>query len=55
MALSWRRVAGFKSHIVRFLDTDLTIIFLANSWETRDFKFARGLAACFYPDFALPM
>ena len=45
---------GFKTFIVRFLDTELTIIFLANSWETRDFKFARGLAACFYRDFALP-
>ena len=45
---------GFKTFIVRFLDTELTIIFLANSWETRDFKFARGLAASFYSDFALP-
>jgi CubicO group peptidase (beta-lactamase class C family) len=45
---------GFKSFIVRFLDTELTLIFLANSWETRDFKFARGLAASFYPEFALP-
>jgi CubicO group peptidase (beta-lactamase class C family) len=45
---------GFKSFIVRFLDTELTIIFLANSWETRDFKFARGLAASFYSDFKLP-
>jgi len=45
---------GFKSHIVRFLDTKLTIIFLANSWETRDFKLARALAASFYPAFALP-
>jgi CubicO group peptidase (beta-lactamase class C family) len=45
---------GFKTFIVRFLDTQLTIIFLANSWETRDFKLARGLAACFYPQFALP-
>jgi CubicO group peptidase (beta-lactamase class C family) len=45
---------GFKSFIVRFLDTELTLIFLANSWETRDFKFARGLAAGFYPAFALP-
>jgi CubicO group peptidase (beta-lactamase class C family) len=45
---------GFKSFIIRFLDTKLTIIFLANSWETRDFKFARELAACFYPEFALP-
>lgn len=59
--LHGRRVAfhggawqGFKSFIVRFLDTELTLIFLANSWETRDFKFARGLAAGFYPDFALP-
>ncbi|HSE18286.1 MAG TPA: serine hydrolase domain-containing protein [Pyrinomonadaceae bacterium] len=45
---------GFKTFIVRFLDTELTIIFLANSWETRDFKFARALAASYYPDFALP-
>jgi CubicO group peptidase (beta-lactamase class C family) len=45
---------GFKTFIIRFLDTELTIIFLANSWETRDFKLARGLAAAFYPDFALP-
>jgi len=54
MALHGGAWQGFKSHIVRFLDTDLTLIFLANSWETRDFKFARGLAACFYPAFALP-
>jgi CubicO group peptidase (beta-lactamase class C family) len=60
-ALHGRRLAfhggawqGFKTFIVRFLDTELTLIFLANSWETRDFKFARGLAASFYPDFALP-
>ena len=45
---------GFKTFIIRFLDTELTIIFLANSWETRDFKFARALAAAFYPEFALP-
>ena len=45
---------GFKTFIMRFLDTKLTIIFLANSWETRDFKFARRLAAAFYPEFALP-
>jgi CubicO group peptidase (beta-lactamase class C family) len=45
---------GFKSFIIRFLDTDLTIIFLANSWETRDFKFARRLASAYYPAFALP-
>ena len=45
---------GFKSYIMRFLDTDLTIIFLANSWETRDFKLARALAATYYPAFALP-
>ena len=45
---------GFKTFIVRFLDTELTIIFLANSWETRDFKFARRLAAAFYPAFSLP-
>ena len=45
---------GFKTFIIRFLDTKLTIIFLANSWETRDFKFARALASAFYPAFALP-
>lgn len=45
---------GFKTFIIRFLDTKLTIIFLANSWETRDFKLARKLAAAFYPAFALP-
>ena len=45
---------GFKTFIIRFLDTELTIIFLANSWETRDFKFARALASVFYPAFALP-
>jgi CubicO group peptidase (beta-lactamase class C family) len=45
---------GFKTFIIRFLDTELTIIFLANSWETRDFKFARTLASAFYPAFDLP-
>lgn len=44
---------GFKSFIVRFPDDKLTIIFFANSWETKDFKFARGLIANFYPQFAL--
>jgi hypothetical protein len=32
----------------------LTIILLANSWETREFKLARALASAFYPAFALP-
>lgn len=45
---------GFKSQILRFLDSEVTMIFLANSWETRDFKFARALAATVYPEFALP-
>ena len=45
---------GFKSFIIRFPDDKLSIIFLANSWETRDFEFARGLAAIFYPEFSLP-
>jgi CubicO group peptidase (beta-lactamase class C family) len=45
---------GFKTFIIRFLDTELTIIFLANSWETRDFKLARRLAAAYYPAFSLP-
>lgn len=45
---------GFKSYIVRFPDDKLTIIFLANLWDMKDMKFARGLAALFYPQFALP-
>jgi CubicO group peptidase (beta-lactamase class C family) len=45
---------GFKSYIVRFPDDKLTIIYLANSWDTKDIKFARGLAALFYAEFALP-
>lgn len=46
---------GFKSFIGRFPDDKLTIIFFANSWDTRDFKLARGLAALFYPEMALPV
>ena len=45
---------GFKTFIMRFPAESLTIIFLANSWETKDFRFARGLAAIFYPEFRLP-
>jgi CubicO group peptidase (beta-lactamase class C family) len=45
---------GFKSSIVRFPDDKLSIIFFANSWETKDLKLARGLVAIFYPEFALP-
>ncbi len=45
---------GFKSFILRFPDDKLTIMFFANLWETRDFKFARQLASIFYPEFALP-
>jgi CubicO group peptidase (beta-lactamase class C family) len=45
---------GFKSFIVRFPDDKLTLMYFANSWETKDCKLARGLAAIFYPEFALP-
>ncbi len=45
---------GFKSSIVRFPDDELTIIFFANSWDTKDFKLTRGLVAIFFPEFALP-
>jgi CubicO group peptidase (beta-lactamase class C family) len=45
---------GFKSFIIRFPGDKLSILFFANSWELRDFKFARGLASLFYPEFALP-
>jgi CubicO group peptidase (beta-lactamase class C family) len=45
---------GFKSSILRFPDEGLTLIFFANLWGTRDIKFTRGLAAIFFPEFALP-
>src|SRR6185369_12848943 len=45
---------GFKSSIVRVLDDRTTIIFLANSWATNDFKLTRGLLAVLYTPFALP-
>jgi CubicO group peptidase (beta-lactamase class C family) len=45
---------GFKSFILRFPDDKLTIIFFANSWDTREFKLVRELAGIFYPQFALP-
>lgn len=45
---------GFKSYIIRFPDDKLSIMFFANSWDTKDFKLARGLSAIFYPEFALP-
>ena len=45
---------GFKSFIVRFPKDRITFIFMANSWDTRDFGFARGLVATHFPEFALP-
>ena len=39
---------------MRFPDEKLTIIVLANSWNTREFKLARGLAAFYFPEFAVP-
>jgi len=45
---------GFKSFIVRFPDDKLTLIFLANLWDTKEIKLARGLISIFYPEFALP-
>lgn len=45
---------GFKSFIVRIPEERLTIIFFANLWETNEFRLARGLAALFRPEFALP-
>jgi hypothetical protein len=44
---------GFKTCIIRFLDERLTIIVLANSWNTREFKLARGLAGLYFPEFAV--
>lgn len=45
---------GFKSFIVRFPKDRITFIFMANSWDTQDFRFARGLVATHFPEFALP-
>lgn len=45
---------GFKTFIARFPGDKLTIIFLANLWDTREQKLARGLIATFYPEFAVP-
>lgn len=45
---------GFKSGIMRFPDGKLTIIVLANSSNTREFKLARGLAALYFSEFKLP-
>jgi CubicO group peptidase (beta-lactamase class C family) len=45
---------GFKSFIGRFPDDKLTIIFFANLWDAKELKLARGLAAIFYPESALP-
>ena len=45
---------GFKSCIIRFPDDKLTIIVLANSWNTREFKLARGVAGFYFPEFAVP-
>ncbi|HKR58570.1 MAG TPA: serine hydrolase domain-containing protein [Pyrinomonadaceae bacterium] len=45
---------GFKSFIVRFPDEKTTFILMANSWEARDFRLARGLVAAQFPEFALP-
>ena len=45
---------GFKSFIVRFPKDRITFIFMANFWDTRDFRFARGLVATHFPEFALP-
>lgn len=44
---------GFKSFIVRFPKERVTFIFMANSWDTRDFGFARGLVATQFPEFSL--
>jgi CubicO group peptidase (beta-lactamase class C family) len=45
---------GFKSCIIRFPDDKLTIIVLANSWNTREFKLARGVSGFYFPEFAVP-
>lgn len=43
---------GFKSFIVRFPRERITFIFMANSWDTRDFRFARGLVATHFQEFS---
>ena len=45
---------GFKSFLVRFPKEQMTFIVMANSWDTRDFRLARGLVATHFPEFALP-
>jgi len=45
---------GFKSCILRFPNDRLTFIVMANSWDAREFKLARGLAGFYFPEFALP-
>jgi len=45
---------GFKSCFIRFPDDKLTIIVLANSWNTREFKLARGVSGFYFPEFAVP-
>jgi CubicO group peptidase (beta-lactamase class C family) len=46
---------GFKSFIVRFPQERISFIFMANSWDTRDFGLARGFVATHFPEFALPV
>lgn len=45
---------GFKTCILRFPEDELTIIVLANSSNTREFKLARGIAALYFPKFRIP-
>jgi len=40
---------GFKSFVGRVLSDQRTFIFLANSWDTHEFKLAQGLLNLYYP------
>ena len=45
---------GFKTHLARYLDDDLTIVVLANLAEAQPERFAEGIAALINPALAVP-
>ena len=45
---------GFQSFVVRFLDRRLTIVVFSNLRQAHASRLARGIAAVFHPEFALP-
>ena len=45
---------GFQSFVIRFLDARLSLVFFANLQQAHAPMLARGLAAVFFPELALP-